>query len=164
MGDLIRFSIDLPLDERTSGCQSLRIETIDNLTIYTLTKNDQETTIYINGELDGYDIEGLFHINWGWGGLDNGYFRIDVMAPDDNSGIGASSTPDGYNMGQDAIIGLRLPDDVQAETQQPRLTVNDWEIRRGNTFFANYVNWAGFTATWDMGIGYVDETGTLVPV
>ena len=114
--------------------------------------------------LDGYDIEGLFHINWGWGGLDNGYFRIDVMAPDDNSGIGASSTPDGYNMGQDAIIGLRLPDDVKAETQQPRLTVNDWEIHRGNTFFANYVNWAGFTATWDMGIGYVDETGTLVPV
>ena len=114
--------------------------------------------------LDGYDIEGLFHVNWGWGGLDNGYFRIDVMAPDDNSGIGASSTPDGYNMGQDAIIGLRLPDNVKAETQQPRLTVNDWEIRRGNTFFANYVNWTGFTATWDMGIGYVDETGALVPI
>ena len=25
--------------------------------------------------LDGYDMDGLFHVNWGWGGLDNGYFR-----------------------------------------------------------------------------------------
>ncbi|MDE5812199.1 MAG: C10 family peptidase, partial [Muribaculaceae bacterium] len=27
--------------------------------------------------LDGYDSEGYYHINWGWGGLENGYFSID---------------------------------------------------------------------------------------
>ncbi len=113
--------------------------------------------------LDGYDIDGLFHVNWGWGGLDNGYFRIDVMAPDDNNGIGASHTPDGYNMGQEAII-LRLPDDVTAEKPQPRLTVNDWEIRQGNKFFANYINWTGAAAMWDAGIGYVTEEGALQPI
>jgi len=114
--------------------------------------------------LDGYDIDGLFHVNWGWGGMDNGYFRLDVLAPDDNSGIGASATPDAYNMGQDAIIGMRLPDDVTAPATAYRLTVNDWEIRNGNTFFANYVNWSGVTADWNMGIGYVGDNGEMVIV
>ncbi len=27
--------------------------------------------------LDGYDANGLFHLNWGWQGFDNGYFDID---------------------------------------------------------------------------------------
>ncbi len=112
--------------------------------------------------LDGYDVDGLFHVNWGWGGMDNGYFRIDVLDPDDNSGIGASSTPGGYNMGQDAIIGMRLPDDVAAPTADAyKLTVNDWEIRRGNVFFANYVNWSGVTADWNVGIARVAPDGSL---
>ena len=106
--------------------------------------------------LDGYDADGLYHLNWGWGGLDNGYFRIDVLAPDNNSGIGASLTPDGYNMGQEAIISLRLPDDDKSPTRQPRLTVNDWELRSSDTFFANYVNWTGINTSWDMGLGYID--------
>ena len=114
--------------------------------------------------LDGYDIDGLFHVNWGWGGMDNGYFRIDVLDPDDDSGIGASSTPGGYNMGQDAIIGMRLPDDVVAPADAYRLTVNDWEIRRGNVFFANYVNWSGVNADWNVGIARVNDDGSLALV
>jgi len=27
--------------------------------------------------VDGYDEDGLFHLNWGWAGFDNGYFAID---------------------------------------------------------------------------------------
>ncbi len=114
--------------------------------------------------LDGYDAEGLFHVNWGWGGLDNGYFRLDVLAPDNNTGIGASPTPDGYNMGQDAIIGMRLPDDGKAEPLAYQLTVNDWEIRAGNVFFANYVNWSGVSTDWNMGLAYVNEEGRTIIV
>ena len=29
---------------------------------------------------DGYDENGLVHVNWGWGGLDNGYFDINTAA------------------------------------------------------------------------------------
>lgn len=29
--------------------------------------------------LDGYNSEGLFHVNWGWGGHDDGYFAIATM-------------------------------------------------------------------------------------
>ena len=119
--------------------------------------------------LDGYDLDGLFHVNWGWGGMNNGYFRIDILDPNDNSGIGASPTPGGYNMGQDCIIGMRRPDGQKADesdTPQSRykLTVNDWEVRGTNRFFANYINWSGVAATWNMGIGYVNDEGKLTPV
>ncbi len=30
---------------------------------------------------DGYDNNGKFHINWGWGGADNGYFEINSLNP-----------------------------------------------------------------------------------
>ena len=32
--------------------------------------------------IDGYDNQGLYHINWGWGGWCNGYYNIDYMNPD----------------------------------------------------------------------------------
>lgn len=31
--------------------------------------------------LDGYDTNGLFHVDWGWGGACNGYFAISVLWP-----------------------------------------------------------------------------------
>jgi hypothetical protein len=39
--------------------------------------------------------------------------------------------------------------------------VNDWEIKKGNTFFANYINWSGIDADWNMGIGVVADDGTI---
>ena len=32
--------------------------------------------------IDGYDNQGLYHINWGWGGWCDGYYNIDYMNPD----------------------------------------------------------------------------------
>ena len=29
--------------------------------------------------VDGYDNSGLFHVNWGWDGKDNGFFRLSIM-------------------------------------------------------------------------------------
>lgn len=31
--------------------------------------------------VDGYDSNGLVHVNWGWDGFDNGYFAINQMGP-----------------------------------------------------------------------------------
>ena len=59
--------------------------------------------------IDGYQAKdgiGYFHVNWGWDGTANGYFRINVLQPSD-SGTGASSTSDGYNTEQRALIGLQ---------------------------------------------------------
>lgn len=30
---------------------------------------------------DGYDGQGLFHFNWGWGGRDDGYFALSLLDP-----------------------------------------------------------------------------------
>ena len=31
--------------------------------------------------LDGFDSEGYYHVNWGWGGAYDGYFLVSVLAP-----------------------------------------------------------------------------------
>ena len=56
---------------------------------------------------DGYDGNGFFHINWGWGGMSDGYFRLSALDPA-FQGIGGSVS--GYNYGQDAIINIAKPD------------------------------------------------------
>ena len=112
--------------------------------------------------LDGYSIDGLYHVNWGWGGMSNGYFRIDILDPDNHEGIGASQTPGGYNMGQDCIIGMKRPDGIKDNPpSRHRLSANDWEIRGTNKIFANFVNWTGISASWNTGIGYVNDEGGL---
>lgn len=54
---------------------------------------------------DGYDKEGFYHINWGWGGMSNGYFELDVLNPD-ALGIGGGSGG-GFNEGQQIIVGIK---------------------------------------------------------
>ena len=31
--------------------------------------------------LDGYDGNGMFHFNWGWSGMSDGYFSLDALNP-----------------------------------------------------------------------------------
>ncbi|MBO4849907.1 MAG: C10 family peptidase [Prevotella sp.] len=54
---------------------------------------------------DGFDGNGLFHINWGWGGMANGYYRLQVLNPA-AQGVGGSSGCGGYSINQYAIVGL----------------------------------------------------------
>ena len=64
--------------------------------------------------VDGYDGKGLFHMNWGWGGMSDGYFVISLANPDD-LGAGGGTNSDGYSMDQTAIIGLKAgkPEEVE---------------------------------------------------
>ena len=54
---------------------------------------------------DGYASEDYYHINWGWGGNCDGYFRMEVMKPDWR-GIGGGDGDDGYASNQGALIGV----------------------------------------------------------
>lgn len=56
--------------------------------------------------VDGYE-DGYYHVNWGWSGKYDGYFLISLLNPHGNSGIGASSTSDGYTCYQNAVIGIQ---------------------------------------------------------
>ena len=62
---------------------------------------------------DGSDGNGLYHINWGWGGYQDGYFDITILNPG-QGGIGAGNVTDGYNHGCDMIIGIQ-PDNGKVD-------------------------------------------------
>ena len=55
---------------------------------------------------DGYDGQGLFHINWGWGGMSDGFFRLTLLNPDDH-GTGGNNGSGGFSMDEVAIIGMQ---------------------------------------------------------
>lgn len=53
---------------------------------------------------DGYDNNGMFHFNWGWQGLYDGYFDINALNP---AGVGTGGGTGGFNSGQQAIFGVQ---------------------------------------------------------
>ena len=55
---------------------------------------------------DGYEYGDDFHINWGWGGMGNGYFQLAILNPS-TSGIGGSSSAEGYNMKQNIVYNIQ---------------------------------------------------------
>ncbi len=55
---------------------------------------------------DGYSEEDYFHINWGWGGKSDGYFKLSVLYPE-QQGIGGSTSQDGYNIDQDLLVNIK---------------------------------------------------------
>lgn len=52
---------------------------------------------------DGYE-NSYYHINWGWGGMSDGWFLLNVLDPD-QQGIGGSTG--GFNFDQDIMINVR---------------------------------------------------------
>ena len=52
---------------------------------------------------DGYNEDEYFHFNWGWGGMYDGYFLLNALAPG-SGGIGSGGGT--YNNDQQAIFGV----------------------------------------------------------
>lgn len=55
---------------------------------------------------DGYDNSNYFHMNWGWDGNSNGYFKISALNP---GSLGTGGGSGGFNSNQKAIIGIKPP-------------------------------------------------------
>lgn len=62
---------------------------------------------------DGSDGNGLYHINWGWGGYQDGYFDLTILQPM-KGGAGSGSAVDGYNRDCSMIIGI-APDNGKVD-------------------------------------------------
>lgn len=54
--------------------------------------------------VDGYNADGLFHINWGWGGTSDGYFALTSLNPNKQ---GSGGSAGGYSFMSNAIIGIQ---------------------------------------------------------
>ncbi|MBN1990019.1 MAG: thiol protease/hemagglutinin PrtT [Bacteroidales bacterium] len=116
---------------------------------------------------DGYDENGLFHINWGWSGMSNGYFSLLEMNPD-AQGIGAGGGG-GYINGQQIITGIRPPQ--AGETNAPAYfvfeTLSSSKQKMGKaettsiniTQFWNYSALSSFTG--NIGVALYNENGDL---
>jgi hypothetical protein len=77
---------------------------------------------------DDYQGEDFFHINWGWGGVSDNYFRLSALNPY-SQGIGGSSSRDGFHYSQDAVVGIMKNSDqgtvLNVENQgKPNLLLN----------------------------------------
>ena len=54
--------------------------------------------------IDGYNNDGYFHFNWGWGGNSNGYFVTTALNPGE---LGIGGGAGGYNYDQGMTIGIQ---------------------------------------------------------
>ena len=71
---------------------------------------------------DGYDANGLFHINWGWGGMSDGYFNLNYLVPSE-LGIGGG----GFSIRQGAVIGI-IPDRTGTSQRRESSVVTTWRF------------------------------------
>ena len=60
---------------------------------------------------DGYDAEGLVHVNWGWYGRNDGYYAVDLLNPRIHS----------FHNQQDMIIGCESPSQASVRTDTLRV-------------------------------------------
>lgn len=57
--------------------------------------------------VDGYDSNDYLHVNWGWGGISDGYFNVSYMNPDD---LGTGGGSGGFNEMQSIVVAY--PDET----------------------------------------------------
>ncbi|MHC1707158.1 MAG: C10 family peptidase [Bacteroidales bacterium] len=83
---------------------------------------------------DGYQLSGgttLIHFNWGWDGMDNGYFNLNNIAP--------SSEPNGFNQNNGIVRNLYPNAGFPEFCPGPRtLTGTKGSIDDGSSLTANY--------------------------
>lgn len=105
--------------------------------------------------IDGYGGDDYFHVNWGWGGADDGYFLLSILNPYNNTAAGANSSSDGYSFEQGAIFGARP--NTGAPASDIVMTTHAMDLPEGNVYKRKSVN-EGFTLP--LGFSYINETNS----
>ncbi len=117
--------------------------------------------------LDGVLSDGLFHVNWGWGGQYNGFFGLDAMRPN----------ADFYNFEQTALVGVNpecvdspvyvfYADSFESEDKETGIgfldnfrlhLYNVWNFSNTCTSLNNDIYFKG-----SLGVAQYDENGNFV--
>ena len=78
MSDYFRYSPEWEHRYKPNGSgawmNDLRANLDAGMPVYYASQGDAGGHAYV---LDGYDTNGMFHLNWGWAGFDNGWYAID---------------------------------------------------------------------------------------
>ena len=118
--------------------------------------------------LDGYEGEDYFHVNWGWNGDLDGYYKLSVMDPYFNMEIfgfntiqhfmaGLGPNGKGYTTMEPAYECRSLSLGEIGEIYEPFLDfvyLLDYKMEFGNASFTTLNAWAG--------LGMYDEEGNLM--
>lgn len=115
---------------------------------------------------DGYQDGEYFHINWGWGGRFNGYYRLSVLSPRE---YGFEQMPSVFVREQGAIIGFKPSTGTEncpqiVDAKEMKALEDKGRDRKGEQFTAQYtdlrcVNNYGttFNAAWGIGFYQNDK-------
>ena len=118
---------------------------------------------------DGYNEDDYFHFNWGWGGLYDGYFKLNALAP----GTGGTGSGGGsYNNDQQAIFGLEpllsLDSDDSDKSLQlaSTISISSSEIayKEGFSVSASVKNTGSANFTGELGLALYDSGLELLTV
>lgn len=143
----------------------IRHELDENRPVYYSGSNEEGGHAFV---CDGYDTNGLFHINWGWSGLSNGYFMLSNLTPL-AQGTGGSSS--GYNRGQAAVVGIQpqdMPEREEYEIQlDTALVANVEEVGRDESFltvFKGLWNRDARSFSGYIGVALCNQSGEIMDV
>ena len=124
---------------------------------------------------DGY-TDGLYHINWGWRGHQNGYFALNALNDDNAGGTGAASGEEGYTINVQIMTGLQ-PDQGSSTGTNGNIVGLYRTCEAGATSYtrsnssenftsvsltAYYWNYSSQNYVYDLGWGLYDSDGNLV--
>lgn len=110
---------------------------------------------------DGYLSNEYFHFNWGWGGYQDGYFRLNALNPATG---GAGSYSGGYNRSQCIITGLYKNPGGEVRKQQELISTGNFVYNESNDIFmvqggdpALIYNPMGYPESFTFGLRIVPE-------
>ena len=101
--------------------------------------------------VDGYDGDGLFHVNWGWSGLYNGYYSLSTLSSVEGS------TTKGYTMSQCAVFGAYPANDSDG---LPALSASALALS-GTTLSFTMSNYSGMADYFKFGVAAILDDGSL---
>ena len=108
---------------------------------------------------DGYDGEGLFHFNWGWGGMYDGYFKLALLTP--GTAATGAGTEDGFSYDQRIVTGIQPPAGMTSALQP----FTSYGLQQsGTNLYAYFQNPNSNVATENVGFALVSEQGDILQV
>lgn len=104
--------------------------------------------------IDGCDEDGLFHVNWGWYGSLDGYFRLSLLDTNISGNTTVSASDEGFSIYQKAIIGItKGKESIQIG---PALMSYTDVTLANDSIKGSFYNLSGVTGTYETALVEVD--------
>lgn len=103
---------------------------------------------------DGYDKDNLVHVNWGWGGMNNGYFEVASLEPSSPGIGGGSGAGGGFVFNQGMVIGMQPSTDNISYTSRfkvEKIVASKTSVQKGEKFDVKLTNIYNMTSTFHKG-------------